>query len=57
MLGRNDPPTPVADVVTTNEDTILRIFADPNLAGVGTSLDTDPLYPQPRQVAAIGILY
>ena len=56
VLGHNDPPTPVADNVSTNEDTILRIFADPDLAGVGMSLDTDPLYPLPRQVAASGVL-
>lgn len=56
VLGRNDPPTPLADLVTTNEETILRIFGDPTYAGTGTSLDTDVLYPTPRQAAASGLL-
>jgi len=56
ILGRNDPPTPAADIVATNEDTILRIFGDPALAGTGTALDTDGLYPAPRQFAAVGML-
>jgi hypothetical protein len=53
VLGRNDPPAPVADLVSTAEETVLRILADP---GTGTALDTDALYPQPRQYATAGIL-
>ncbi|WP_035610772.1 Ig-like domain-containing protein [Haloferula sp. BvORR071] len=53
VLGRNDPPAPAADLVTTTEETVLRILADP---GSGTALDTDALYPLPRQFATAGIL-
>jgi VCBS repeat-containing protein len=53
VLGRNDPPAPVADLVATGEETVLRILADP---GTGSALDTDALYPQPRQFATTGIL-
>lgn len=56
VLGRNDPPTPAADVVATDEDTILRIFGDPDFAGTGVPLDTDALHPAPRQYAAVGLL-
>lgn len=54
VLGRNDPPTPVADSVATNEDTILRVFADPRAASL--ALDTDALYPAPRTFDGTGIL-
>ncbi|WP_367871018.1 Ig-like domain-containing protein [Luteolibacter sp. Populi] len=53
VLGRNDPPAPAADLVATNEETVLRILGDP---GSGSALDTDALYPQPRQFATAGIL-
>lgn len=53
VLGRNDPPTPAADLVATGEETVLRILADP---GTGMALDTDALYPLPRQFATTGIL-
>lgn len=51
VLGANDPPIPMADEVETTEDQILRIMADPHLAG-STSLvmDTDDLYPEPRAI-------
>ncbi|MCW1883826.1 Ig-like domain-containing protein [Luteolibacter flavescens] len=55
VLGRNDPPTPVADSVTTDEDTILRVFADPRIANI--ALDTDGLYPAPRAFNGTGILF
>jgi VCBS repeat-containing protein len=54
VLGRNDPPTPAADSVATNEDTILRVFADPRVSNI--ALDTDPLYPVPRNFNGTGIL-
>ena len=54
VLGRNDPPTPAADSVATNEDTILRVFADPRAASL--ALDTDALYPAPRTFNGTGIL-
>lgn len=53
VLGRNDPPAPLADLVATGEETVLRILADP---GSAVALDTDALYPQPRQFATAGIL-
>ena len=56
VLGRNDPPTPVADGVATLEDTVLRILADPDLLASGPALDTDVLYPAPRQFATLGLL-
>jgi VCBS repeat-containing protein len=54
VLGSNDPPTPVADSVATNEDTILRVFADPRASNI--ALDTDSLYPSPRSFDGTGIL-
>ena len=54
VLGRNDPPTPVADSVATNEDTILRVFADPRVSNI--ALDTDGLYPAPRSFSGVGII-
>ncbi|MCW1922135.1 Ig-like domain-containing protein [Luteolibacter arcticus] len=54
VLGRNDPPTPAADSVATNEDTILRVFADPRVSNI--ALDTDALYPAPRTFNGTGIL-
>ena len=54
VLGRNDPPTPAADSVATNEDTILRVFADPRVSNI--ALDTDALYPVPRDFNGTGIL-
>lgn len=54
VLGRNDPPTPAADSVATNEDTILRVFADPRVSDV--ALDTDVLYSQPRSFNGTGLL-
>lgn len=54
VLGRNDPPTPAADLVATNEDTVLRVFGDPRASSV--ALDTDPLYPAPRTFNGTGIL-
>lgn len=56
ILGRNDAPTPLADTVTTDETTILRIFGDPDNAVTGASLDTDTLYPAPRVAAGLGLL-
>lgn len=56
IRGVNDPPLPVDDQVFTSEETVLRIFADPDLAGVGMNFDTDALYPQPRQFAAKSML-
>lgn len=56
VLGLNDPPTPLADVVSTSEETVLRILADPDRAPAGTALDTDSLYPAPRQFAGLGLL-
>ncbi len=53
VLGRNDPPAPANDSVATNEETVLRILGDP---GSGSALDTDALYPAPRQFATTGIL-
>lgn len=51
VLGANDPPWPQPDTATTTEDQILRLMADPHLAG-STSLvmDTDDLYPEPRAI-------
>ncbi len=49
----HDPPAPLADLVATGEETVLRILADP---GSAVALDTDALYPQPRQFATAGIL-
>jgi VCBS repeat-containing protein len=54
VLGRNDPPTPAADLVATNEDTVLRVFGDPRASSL--ALDTDPLYPAPRTFNGTGIL-
>jgi VCBS repeat-containing protein len=54
VLGRNDPPTPAADLVATDEDTVLRVFGDPRASSV--ALDTDPLYPAPRTFNGTGIL-
>lgn len=54
VLGRNDPPTPADDSLATDEDTILRVFADPRAASV--ALDTDALYPQPRTFNGTGLL-
>ncbi len=56
ILGRNDPPEPVADAGAINEDTVLRIFGDPDLAGTGTVLDSDALYPQPRLFSDVALL-
>ncbi len=56
ILGVNDPPAPTADTVTTDEETILRIFGDPDLIATNTVFDTDNLYPQPREFATDPIL-
>lgn len=54
VLGRNDPPTPAADLAATDENTILRVFADPRASSL--ALDTDALYPAPRSFNGTGIL-
>lgn len=54
VLGRNDPPTPAADLATTDENTVLRVFADPRASSI--ALDTDVLYPAPRSFNGTGIL-
>ncbi len=54
VLGRNDPPTPAANTVAVNEDTVLRIFGDPVAAA--PVLDTDGLYPVPRTFNGTGLL-
>jgi len=56
ILGRNDPPVPADDSVATNEETILRIFGDPDLAVTGLPLDTDVLYSAPLGFGGIGLL-
>ncbi|WP_193211276.1 Ig-like domain-containing protein [Luteolibacter marinus] len=56
VLGRNDAPTPADDLVSTNEDTVLRIFADPDLATTGMALNTDGLYSTPILYAGTGLL-
>jgi VCBS repeat-containing protein len=47
VLGANDPPLPVPDQVTNNvtEETVVRIMADPLLAGINVDFDTDNQYP------------
>ncbi|MCH7226909.1 Ig-like domain-containing protein [Haloferula sp. A504] len=56
VLGRNDPPQPLADStgILTDEDTVLRLFADP-VASVPV-LDSDALYPLPRTAFTGGLL-
>ncbi|BCX47598.1 integrin alphabeta-propellor repeat protein [Haloferula helveola] len=57
ILGRNDPPEPVADSgIVTDEDSVLRIFGDRQAGDAVPSLDTDVLYPMPRSVEPVGIL-
>jgi VCBS repeat-containing protein len=56
IRGVNDAPLPEDDQVFTSEETVLRIFADPDLAGVGMSFNTDALYPSPRLFAAKSML-
>lgn len=45
VLGANDPPVPGDDLVTTDEETLVRIMGDPALAGSSTLFDTDADYP------------
>ncbi|MBI2929819.1 MAG: tandem-95 repeat protein [Verrucomicrobia bacterium] len=56
VLGANDPPVPANDTVATDEETILRIMGDPNLAGSSTVFDTDPQYPPPRLISGVSLL-
>ena len=55
VIGANDPPTPVRDDLDEissspqediTEESIIRVMADPDLAGSSTAFDTDDGYPQ-----------
>ncbi len=54
LIGVNDPPSPANDTVSTDEETIIRILGDPDLAGTDTAFDTDSAYPLPRTIFAGG---
>lgn len=56
VLGANDPPTPVADLVATDEETLIRIMADPDLAGSAAVFDTDTAYPAVPQIVTPHLL-
>ncbi len=56
IIGANDPPVPVGDLVFTDESTVLRIMGDSALAGTTTAFETDPLYPLPRLISPISLL-
>ncbi len=56
LIGANDPPVPVGDLVFTDESTVLRIMGDSALAGTTTAFETDPLYPLPRLVSPVSLL-
>jgi len=56
LIGANDPPVPVADLVTTDEETILRIMGDAALAGSTTSFETDAQFPLPRVISPVALL-
>jgi len=58
ILGRNDAPIPGDDLALsgTDEDSVLRIFADREAGDSIPVLDTDINYPLPREVEPVGIL-
>jgi VCBS repeat-containing protein len=56
LIGANDPPVPAADLVTTDEETILRIMGDAALAGSATAFETDPQFPLPRVISSVALL-
>ncbi len=59
VLGANDPPRPVADIIPSteaDEDTPIRIMAGPSLTGIATEFDTDALYPQTPSVVSVTLL-
>ncbi len=56
VLGANDPPVPATDLVNTDEETSLRILADPDLIGTSTVFDTDDEYDMPPQIASVSLL-
>ncbi len=57
VLGANDPPSPGTDFLATDEETVLRIMGDADLAGNNTiGFDTDAQYPPPRTNPPISLL-
>ncbi len=56
VIGANDPPAPVQDLVTTDEEGIVRIMGDPDLAGTTWAFDTDNEYPAKPIISAVSLL-
>jgi len=56
IIGVNDAPLPGNDLVATDEDTVLRVMASPNLAGSSTVFATDVQYPHPPQNSPVSLL-
>lgn len=61
VIGANDPPAPVADVVHGEEETLLRIFGDPVLPAIAQvsaapTFDTDDEYPMVPAFARVSLL-
>jgi VCBS repeat-containing protein len=56
VIGANDPPSPWADEVPAEEETLLRILGDPHLLGSTTVFDTDDAYSQVPQLSTVNLL-
>lgn len=56
VIGVNDAPTPGYDLVATDEDTVLRVMGDTNLAGSSTVFATDVQYPHKPVISTVSLL-
>ncbi|HOX01951.1 MAG TPA: Ig-like domain-containing protein [Candidatus Paceibacterota bacterium] len=56
VIGANDPPAPGEDLVTTDEEGVVRIMGDPDLAGAAWAFDTDSEYPVKPVISAVSLL-
>ena len=56
VLGANDPPAVLPDTAATDEETVIRLMATPDLAGTATNFDTDGQYPARPLISTVSLL-